>query len=141
MHEAGYASQPQSIRPGDGLELKDAWVTAAVRCAPPDNKPTTEERNTCEPFIVEELALLGRMKVVITLGGFAHTASMRALQQLGVTLPRPRPKFGHASVATLDNGLVILGCYHPSQQNTFTGRLTMPMLVDIFQQARSLTNA
>lgn len=141
LHAAGFASQPQSIEPGDGLRLQDAWVTAAVRCAPPDNKPTTDERNTCEPFIVEELEYLASAKVVVSLGAFAFAASLRALEKRGVTIPRPRPKFGHGSVAALDDEMTLLGCYHPSQQNTFTGKLTMPMLAAVFEQARDLCRA
>lgn len=135
LFEAGLANQPTSQRPGDGLVLRDAWVTAAVRCAPPDNKPSTEERTRCEPFILRELALLQQRRVVVALGAFAHAAALRVLAQLDVEIPRPRPKFGHGAEAVLGDGTVLIDSFHPSQQNTFTGRLTQPMLADVFERA------
>ena len=137
LHRAGYANQPESVRAGDGLVLADAYVAAAVRCAPPDNKPTTEERDTCLPFLVRELDALDRLAVVVCLGGFAYEALWKVLAARGDTLPKPRPKFGHG-VEVPTGRLTIVNCYHPSQQNTFTGRLTRPMLESVFARAASL---
>ncbi len=138
LHRAGYANQPESVRAGDGLVLTDAYVAAAVRCAPPDNKPTTEERDTCLPYLVRELDALDRLAVVVCLGGFAYEALWKVLAARGDALPRPRPKFGHG-VEVPTGRLVIVNCYHPSQQNTFTGRLTEPMLDAVFARARALS--
>jgi uracil-DNA glycosylase family 4 len=132
MHRAGFANQPTSVHARDGLKLRNAWVAAAVKCAPPDNKPLSEERDACRPFLQRELALLTRMKVVVCLGGFAYEA---ACSEFGV---RPRPKFGHGVEVPTPNGLTLLCSYHPSQQNTFTGRLTEPMLDDVFHRAAAL---
>jgi len=140
LHRAGLASRPTSVSADDGLALTDAFVTAAVRCAPPQNKPTTAERDRCLPFLVRELALLERARVLICLGGFGWAATFRALAESGHDLPRPRPKFGHGSEARV-GGYQVLGCFHPSQQNTFTGRLTEPMLDAIFARARELIAA
>jgi uracil-DNA glycosylase family 4 len=138
LHRAGYANVPTSQRAGDGLVLTDAYVAAAVRCAPPGNAPTPLERDTCLPFLLRELDALVRLDVVVTLGGFAYEALWKVLTARGDLLPRPRPRFGHGiEVAT--ERLTILGCYHPSQQNTFTGRLTEPMLDAVFARARALT--
>ena len=137
LHRAGYANQPESVRAGDGLVLADAYVAAAVRCAPPDNKPTTEERDTCLPFLVRELDALDRLAVVVCLGGFAYEALWKVLAARGDTLPKPRPKFGHG-VEVPTGRLTIVNCYHPSQQNTFTGRLTEPMLDAVFARSREL---
>jgi uracil-DNA glycosylase len=131
MHRAGFASQPTSVRPGDGLELHGAWVTAAVRCAPPANKPLPEERDNCLPYAVEELELL-RPKVIVCLGAYAWDAACRLLAA------RPKPRFGHAAEHEVEGGPVLLGCFHPSQQNTFTGKLTEPMLDAVFDRAREL---
>jgi uracil-DNA glycosylase family 4 len=132
MHRAGFANQPTSVHARDGLKLRNAWVAAAVKCAPPDNKPLPEERDACRPFLQRELALLTRMKVVVCLGGFAYEA---ACSEFGV---RPRPKFGHGVEVPTPSGLTLLCSYHPSQQNTFTGRLTEPMLDDVFHRAAAL---
>jgi uracil-DNA glycosylase family 4 len=132
MHRAGYASQPESVSVDDGLRLTGAWVAAAVKCAPPDNKPLPSERDACRPFLQREVALLRRLQVVVCLGGFAYAA---ACAEWGV---RPRPKFGHGVEAAVPNGLTLLCSYHPSQQNTFTGRLTETMLDDIFERARRI---
>jgi uracil-DNA glycosylase family 4 len=137
MHRAGFANQPESVSGDDGLELHDAYVAAAVRCAPPDNKPTREERDTCLPYLVRELDLLHELRVVVTLGAFAYEALWTVLRDRGDALPRPRPKFGHGVEVPLA-GLTIVGCFHPSQQNTFTGRLTEPMLDAVFARAREL---
>lgn len=132
MHRAGFANQPTSVHARDGLKLRNAWVAAAVKCAPPDNKPLPEERDACRPFLQRELALLTRIKVVVCLGGFAYEA---ACSEFGV---RPRPKFGHGVEVPTPSGLTLLCSYHPSQQNTFTGRLTEPMLDDVFHRAAAL---
>lgn len=132
MHRAGFANQPTSVHARDGLKLKGAWVAAAVKCAPPDNKPLPEERDACRPFLQREMALLTKVKVVVCLGGFAYEA---ACSEFGV---RPRPKFGHGAEAQTPSGLTLLCSYHPSQQNTFTGRLTEPMLDAVFARAAVL---
>lgn len=129
MHKAGLANQALSHGREDGLELTNAWVTAAVKCAPPGNKPETSERDSCRPFLQREFALLRNAKVVVCLGGFAYEA---ACSEFGV---RPRPKFGHLVEASTDSGLTLLCSFHPSQQNTFTGRLTEPMLDAVFTRA------
>jgi uracil-DNA glycosylase family 4 len=134
LHRAGLANQPTSLHAGDGLRLTDTWITAAVRCAPPANKPTPAERDTCiEHWARPELALLPNVRVIVCLGAFAWDAALRLLDQP----PRPKPKFGHG--AGYDAGRwIMLGCFHPSQQNTFTGVLTPPMIDDVFEQAKVL---
>ena len=132
MHRAGLASQPTSVALDDGLVLRDAWVTAAVKCAPPANKPLPEERDACRPFLQRELDLLPRVRVVVCLGAFAYQA---ACTELSV---RPRPRFGHGVEAVAPNGWTLLCSFHPSQQNTFTGRLTEPMLDAVFARAIEL---
>ena len=132
LHRAGYASQAQSTHLGDGLILTGAWITAPVKCAPPDNKPTPAERDACMPFMRRELAALDSLKVVVVLGGFAHQVVWRELGS------GPRPRFGHGTEAPLPDGRTLLCSYHPSQQNTFTGRLTEPMLDAVFARARAL---
>ena len=132
MHRAGLANQALSHSRDDGLELTNAWVTAAVKCAPPGNKPETSERDSCRPFLQREFALLRNAKVVVCLGGFAYEA---ACSEFGV---RPRPKFGHLVETSTDSGLTLLCSFHPSQQNTFTGRLTEPMLDAVFTRALGL---
>ncbi|MBW3654913.1 MAG: uracil-DNA glycosylase [Gemmatimonadetes bacterium] len=128
LHRAGFASQPTSVHRGDGLQLRDAWVTAAVRCAPPDNKPLPPERDACAPFIRRELALLPGVRAILCLGGFAYEAAVRLVRDTGGTLPHPLPKFGHGAVVPVRGGPALVCSYHPSQQNTFTGRLTPAML-------------
>jgi uracil-DNA glycosylase family 4 len=139
MHRAGFANQAESVRADDGLELRDAYVAAAVRCAPPANRPTPAERDTCLPFLERELALLDRVRVIVVLGGFAYEAAWRLLGDAGVALPRPRPRFAHGLEVPTERATVV-GCYHPSQQNTFTGRLTEPMLDAVFSRARALAD-
>jgi uracil-DNA glycosylase len=131
MHRTGFANQPLSVHPDDGLELRDAWVCAAVRCAPPANKPLPVERDNCLPYAAEELRLIGP-SVIVCLGKFAWDA---ACLLLGV---KPRPPFGHLSEFEPPDGPVMLGSYHPSQQNTFTGKLTEPMLDAVFERAREV---
>ena len=137
LHRAGLANQARSEHPDDGLRLLAAYVTAVNRCAPPRNRPTPTERDNCLPYLVEELRLLDRARVIVALGSFAWDGSLRALGELGEGIPRPKPRFGHGAEAVI-GGYSLLGCYHPSQQNTFTGRLTEAMLDDLFARAREL---
>jgi uracil-DNA glycosylase len=139
LHRTGYANQATSVRADDGLELRDAYVAAAVRCAPPANKPTPEERDRCLPYLVRELALLERVRVIVVLGKFAYDATAHVLATSGSPLPSPRPPFGHGVEVVTDRATV-LGSYHPSQQNTFTGKLTESMLDDVFTRARVLAD-
>jgi uracil-DNA glycosylase family 4 len=136
LHRAGFANQPTSTRLGDGLALAGVWITAAVKCAPPDNKPLPEERDACFPFAVAELAALPDLRAILCLGKFAWDGALRLLRQAGHPLPSPLPKFGHGAQAAVAPGLTLIGSYHPSQQNTFTGRLTEAMLDDVFAAAR-----
>jgi uracil-DNA glycosylase family 4 len=131
MHRTGFANQPHSVHANDGLELRGAWVAAAVRCAPPANKPLPVERDNCLPYAAEELRLI-RPAAIVCLGKFAWDA---ACLLLGV---RPRPAFAHLAEHEVSEGPVLLGSYHPSQQNTFTGKLTEPMLDAVFERAREL---
>jgi len=133
LHRTGFASQPTSVARGDGLEVAGTWITAPVKCAPPDNKPTIAERDTCAPWLDAELALLPSIRVVVALGSFAWDAALRHLGPV-----RPKPRFGHLAEAALPGGRTLVGSYHVSQQNTSTGRLTEPMLDAVFQRARVL---
>ena len=135
LFRAGYANQPNSRSRDDGLELRDAYVTAAVRCAPPANKPTVDERDTCVPFLAEELGLLCDAAVIVVLGQFAFGV-VAALEGL-----RPRPRFAHLAEHPLADGRVLLCSYHPSQQNTFTGTLTEAMFDAVFARSRAITGA
>ena len=135
MHRAGFASQAESVERGDGLELIDAWLTAPVRCAPPDNKPTPFERDNCVTWFDRELDLLSRLRVFVCLGGFAYLAVMRRLERRGAAVPKPRPRFEHGGSVRIPEGPLVLSSYHPSQQNTFTGRLTESMLDAVFSSA------
>jgi uracil-DNA glycosylase family 4 len=135
MHRAGFANQPTSRTRDDGLELRGAWIGAAVRCAPPQNRPTAEEQDACRPWSRQELALLPDVRVILCLGRLAWDA---ALALRGGAVPRPRPRFGHGAVHDDGAGLPLLGTFHPSQQNTFTGRLTSAMLDDVLLRAREL---
>jgi uracil-DNA glycosylase len=137
LHRAGLTNQPTSESADDGLRLDGAYVTAVNRCPPPGNRPTTEERDNCLPYLERELRLLGGAEVLVALGAFAWAGSLLALAQLGAELPRPRPRFGHGAEAKV--GLyALVGCFHPSQQNTFTGKLTEPMMDAVFARAREL---
>jgi len=137
LHRAGFANQPTSEDRGDGLELDDAFITAGVRCAPPDNKPTPQERRTCRPFLERELDLLDQAEVVVSLGGFAYHLIMRILTTRRTDVPVPRPPFEHGGEVALD-GLTVLASYHPSQQNTFTGTLTEEMFDAVWTRTREL---
>jgi uracil-DNA glycosylase family 4 len=138
LHRAGYANQARSERRGDGLRLSGAYVTAVVRCAPPANRPLPAERDNCLPYLARELALLKRCRTIVALGAFAWDGTLRAVRQLGGEVPRPKPRFGHGAEARAGRW-ALLGCYHPSQQNTFTGRLTEPMLDAILARASELS--
>nr|WP_269205194.1 uracil-DNA glycosylase [Motilibacter aurantiacus] len=140
LHRAGFAARPTSTSAYDGQRLLDARMLAAVRCAPPANKPTPGERDTCAPWLDRELELLlPHARVALALGGFAWQALLTALgRRPGIQVPMPRPAFGHGAQVQL-GGLSVLGCYHPSQQNTFTGRLTPRMADDVLRRARSLS--
>ncbi len=138
LHRAGFASRPDSKSRDDGLTLTDAFVSAIVRCAPPANKPTAEEQSVCRSWLEAELSLLDRVQVVVALGGLAYTQLMRIYTVSGAPVPRPRPRFGHDVEVELGSGFpVVIGSYHPSQQNTFTGRLTEPMFDAIFERVRA----
>lgn len=139
LHKSGFANQPASTDRKDGLRLIDCRITAAVHCAPPDNKVTPEELANCQPYLLDELKRMNRLCVVICLGQIGFKAYLRARRELGQENPRPLPKFGHCSVATM-NDVTLVGSYHPSQQNTFTGRLTEPMLDEVFGLARRLVD-
>ncbi len=135
MHRAGFANQALSRDRQDGLVLKGAYVTAGVRCAPPGNRPTTGERDRCADFLRREVEIMWeRLHTVVALGGFAHAVVLRTLAERGVAIPRPRPKFGHGAEVDLGK-VVLLGSYHPSQQNTFTGRLTEEMFDAVWGRA------
>jgi len=136
LHAAGLADRPASDRAEDGLTLTDAYIAAAVRCAPPANRPTTDERDACSPFLEREIGLLERLVVVVALGQFGWDAGLRAFGALGHRA-RPKPRFGHGSEVAV-GPYRLLGSYHPSQQNTFTGRLTQPMFGEVLGRARDL---
>lgn len=139
LHRAGLARRSTSASADDGQELLGTRLTLGVRCAPPGNRPTPEERDTCAPWLVAELVqVLPTTRAVVVLGGFAWTALWPALVAAGTAVPSPRPVFGHGREVALPAGPTVLGCYHPSQQNTFTGRLTAPMLDDVLGRARGL---
>ncbi|MGA9634512.1 MAG: uracil-DNA glycosylase family protein, partial [Solirubrobacterales bacterium] len=147
LQRAGLANQATSVSRDDGLRLRDAYVTAVNRCPPPQNRPTTEERDNCLPYLVREMRLLRSARVIVALGAYAWTGSLMALAELGVEMPRPRPRFGHAAEARLETPeprgrrtWSLVGCFHPSQQNTFTGRLTEAMLDGVFARARELAS-
>lgn len=135
LHRTGFANQPTSRSSGDGLELLDAFITMAVRCAPPDNKPTPEEIHKCLPHLDAEVAALPGVRVVVALGAIGFAAYLRLLMSRGTNL-RPAPVFEHGSTHELPNGVTLLGCYHPSRQNTNTGRLTPAMMAEVFAEAR-----
>jgi len=139
LYEAGLANQPTSVHADDGLRLTGAYITAALRCAPPANKPLPVEMRRCQGYLLEELALLKDVRVVVALGKIGWDAYLRARRAAGLPLPRPLPRFGHAARAAMPDGTVLLGSFHPSQQNTFTGKLTRPMLRRVFSLAARLS--
>jgi uracil-DNA glycosylase family 4 len=136
LHGAGFANRSTSEGRGDGLRLRDAYVTAIARCAPPANRPTPGEIGSCRPFLVEEVRLLSRVRVVVVLGRMAHAGFLAAYEDAGRPRPRPLPRFAHGARHVLPDGTVLVCSYHPSQQNTFTGRLTRSMLDRVFRTAR-----
>ena len=138
LHHAGFASRPTSTDRADGLELHDAYITATIRCAPPLNKPLPDEIAACEPYLLEELRLLDRVRVVVGLGRIGWQAYLRTRQRLGLPRSTKAPRFGHGVATTFEDGITLLASYHPSQQNTFTGKLTRPMLRGIFLEARAM---
>ncbi|MGN6160324.1 MAG: uracil-DNA glycosylase [Marmoricola sp.] len=141
LYRVGLAAQETSVHAGDGQRLIGARMAATVRCAPPDNKPTTQERDTCAPWISREVELLlPTLRVVVCLGSYGWDAALRTLTQAGVAIPKPKPKFGHGAEVALGE-ITLLGSYHPSQQNTFTGRLTEPMLDAVLSRAATLAKA
>ncbi len=138
LYAFGFSNQPTSRHRDDGLALKDAYVTAAVRCAPPANKPTREEMDTCRPYLVRELALLRRVRVVVALGKIAFDTYLRVRRELGIEVPRPLPPFGHGKEYRMPDGVTLIASFHPSQQNTQTGRLTRAMFHGVFRRARRI---
>jgi len=140
LWRAGFANQPTSVARGDGLSLRDCYVTAPVRCPPPANRPLPSERDQCLPYLARELSLLSDVRAIVCLGGFAWDAALRTVRALGGTVPRPRPHFTHGASARIERW-TLLGCYHPSQQNTFTGRLTEAMMDGVLRQARELVDS
>lgn len=140
LNRSGLANQPTAVSRDDGLRLSDVYVTASVRCAPPANKPLPEERDNCSDYLVREIAALEGLEVIVTLGRFAWDALLRVAPRLDLEPPRPKPRFGHGAEYRLEPFSVI-GCFHPSQQNTFTGKLTEPMLDDVFRRARSASGS
>jgi len=139
LYEAGFANQPTSVDAEDGLRLTGAYITATARCAPPANKPTPLEMRRCQPYLLAELRLLRHVRVVVALGKIGWDAYLRTRREAGQAVPRPLPRFGHGATARMpDDGIVLLGTFHPSQQNTFTGKLTRPMLRAVFVKAGRL---
>jgi uracil-DNA glycosylase family 4 len=139
LYRAGFTNQAFSVSRDDGLALRDAWIAAAVRCAPPDNRPTPLEFATCRPFLAREIAALGNLRVVLALGALAWRSALEALARNGVTVPRPAPKFAHGAEVDLGR-MILLGSYHVSQQNTRTGRLTPAMFDAVLERVRSEEN-
>jgi uracil-DNA glycosylase len=137
LHGAGFANQARSVARDDGLELHDAYLTAAARCAPPENRPTPEEMVSCRPYLLRERRSLPTVRVVVALGQIAFATALAVERSLGITLPRPLPRFGHGAEVRLD-AVTLLASYHPSRQNTQTGKLSAPMLAAIFDRARVL---
>lgn len=135
LHQFGFANQPTSEHKADGLALTDCYIAAAVRCAPPDNKPSRDEFDACRPYLLEELGLLKGVRVVVALGKIAFDQYLLACRQLGHAVPSPALRFGHGARYRLPWNVTLIGSYHPSQQNTFTGKLTRPMFHAVFKQA------
>ena len=141
LHKFGFASSPVSRRRDDGLTLTDAYITAAVRCAPPDNKPTTEEKATCRSYLAGELSLLTGVRVIVALGKIAFDGYLSARRELGMTPLRPAPRFAHGAAQTLQDGVTMVSSYHPSRQNTNTGTLTRKMFEDVFEAVRGILDS
>jgi uracil-DNA glycosylase len=141
LYRYGFANQPQSIQKNDGLALKDCYIAAAVRCAPPDNKPTPAEFDCCRPYLLEELRLLKKVRVVVALGKIAFDQYLKACRELGHRVPSPALRFGHGVLYRLPWGVTLIGSYHPSQQNTFTGKLTTSMFHGVFERARQVLSS
>lgn len=138
LHHCGLANQAQSSTRTDGLQLHDCLITAAARCAPPDNKPLPEELRNCRPYLLRELEALRQMRVLVGLGKIGFDAAFDAAREVGLTNLKVRPHFAHGAEAQLNEHLTLLGTFHPSQQNTFTGKLTAPMMDEVFRRARQL---
>jgi uracil-DNA glycosylase len=138
LHRAGFANQARSEHRDDGLRMRGAYITAVNRCPPPANRPTPVERDNCLPYLVRELRLLKAARVIVALGSYAWDGALRAARELGEGVPRPKPRFSHGAEARVGR-FTLLGSYHPSQQNTFTGKLTQPMLDAVFGRARELS--
>jgi len=141
LHRAGFANQPWSRHRDDGLTVQGCYITAAVRCAPPDNKPTPSELSTCRPFLVEEIGLLRGLRVIVALGRIAFDAFLKGWAEAGQAPPAARPVFGHGRLARLPGDVWLIASYHPSQQNTQTGRLSAAMFQRIFARARRLVGS
>ncbi len=141
LYRAGLANQPEARSRDDGLALQDVWISAMVRCAPPANKPTPAERDRCRDWLEQELDLLAELRVIVALGGLSFAQILRVLSHRGTPVPVPRPRFGHGVEVPLAGHCTLLASYHPSQQNTFTGRLTEPMFDQVWNRARALAEA
>ena len=139
LHRTGLANRAESVHVDDGLRLQDAWISAVVRCAPPANRPTPAERDNCLPYLEQELRLMEGVRVIVALGGFAWDGALRALRATGAEVPSPKPRFGHGTEVEVGDRLLV-GRFHPSQQNTFTGRLTEAMTDEVFARAVSATH-
>ncbi|OGQ24280.1 MAG: uracil-DNA glycosylase [Deltaproteobacteria bacterium RIFCSPHIGHO2_02_FULL_60_17] len=138
LYEFGFSNQPDSVRRDDGLRLKNCYITAAVRCAPPANKPARDEFERCRPYLVQELKLFKNVRVVLALGKIAFDSFLKAYQEHGGSIPKPRPQFRHGGLVQLGPDLTLIASYHPSQQNTFTGKLTKKMFHEVFKKAQKL---
>ncbi|MEE9567970.1 MAG: uracil-DNA glycosylase [Candidatus Binatia bacterium] len=138
LYASGFANQPTSVHLNDGLKLRGCYITAAVRCAPPANKPAREEFEACRPYLVREIELLKHVRVVLALGKIAFDSFLKAYVETGGSIPKPRPQFGHGASFNLVDQWTLLASYHPSQQNTFTGKLTRRMFDDIFRRAANI---
>ncbi len=142
LHRAGFANQPESSYRRDGLKLVDAFLTAAVRCAPPENRPRPEERDRCRPFLEREIDhFLPHLRCIVALGGYAWDHTLRVLRQRSLPVPSPKPRFGHGAEVALDGGPRLLASFHPSQQNTFTGRLTRESFDEVWSRAREIVES
>jgi uracil-DNA glycosylase family 4 len=141
LHETGFASQPKAISRNDGMQLTDLWISAVVRCAPPANKPTPEEQRNCAPWLDEEIGLLKNLRVVVCLGKIAFDGLLAHSVHTGLLKARTGVTFSHGAEYTLPNGLHVIATYHPSLQNTNTGKLTRPMFIEIFKRAKELANS